>query len=255
MGHTSIAWLEDEDRSGAATNIAAVPDYLGIIGSDADRLRMAKPYDNVILAYTWSEFAAYYPLSMSLDAASLKIPYRFEKGIGLNLTSPNLVYDFRNAPLPFLAGEDLTVNGFEVDEAGVAHFLGMVLIVADGAVPQSPRPQITHIMNGTATATTAGVWVDAAITLTDTLPKGDYEMLGARALSATLVAARMNFKEHIERPAIIPNTTENYPTHSFNDWWGKGYRFTYPDNLPTVEILECTGSGTVQVEAYLRKVG
>ena len=99
-----------------------------------------------------------------------------------------------------------------------------------------------------------GVWVDAAITLTDTLPKGDYEMLGARALSATLVAARMNFKEHIERPAIIPNTTENYPTHSFNDWWGKPYRFTYPDNLPTVEILECTGSGTVQVEAYLRKV-
>ena len=252
MGHTCVAWLEDEDRSGAATQLAGVADYLSI--KDGDNMRLVEPYKFVNLIYSWSEFAAYYPNSMALDGASLLIPHRFEKGIGLNLTSPSLVYDFRDGPIQLVPGENYNVSGFEVDEAGVAHFLGLVMVIADGIIPKGPRPQITHIMNATATASGAGVWVDLPLTLTDDLPKGTYDMLGARALSATLVAARVNLKNYVERPAIIPGTTENYPTHSFNDYWGKGYRFDFPDNVPTLEVLEVTGSGTVQFEAYLRKV-
>jgi len=252
VGHTSVAWLESADRSGTAAAISAVSDYFAI--TSGDNLRLVEPYKFVNLAYMISNSGTYYPTSMSLDGASLAIPHRLEKGIGLNMTSPNLVYDFRDNPFSLPTGENLTATGVEVDEAGVAHYLGLVLIVADGKIPKGPTPQLTHIMNATATATTAGSWTDLALTLTDTLPKGTYEMFGARALSASLMAARMNFKEYKERPAIIPNTVENYPSHSFNDFWGKGYRFEYPDNLPTIEVLECTGSGTVTLEAYLRKV-
>jgi len=251
LPQTCHAWLEDEDRSGAATGIAAVTDDLVVTSGDNLRFRRDMPL--IALLYGWTEFAAYAFNQAKISGPTIAgNPLRITKGIALNYLNEGQIYDFRDAPLAILRpGDNITVEGYEEDESGVAHYLGVVAVVSDGSIPkQSPLP-ITHIHRCTATATTAGAWTKLALTEVDALPAGQYQMLGARVEHASLVAARFMFKGIEARPAVIPVERAVDCVHSFNSFWGKPIPFIMPDGLPKVEVLEVTGSGTVECELYL----
>jgi len=254
MGHYPIAWLEDEDRSGAATGLAAVTDDDMIITS-GDKLRLKTPHEQVALAYLWAEFAAYVPVIATMSHP-LGNPLILTKGIGLNYLNEGQIYDFRSDTFKgFKAGDDMTVTGYETDEAGISHYLGLVLIVADGNIPTGPIPTPDIIHRCTVGAATEATWTPLALTEVNALPAGQYDMLGARVESATAVAARFIFPGlTTERPAVIPVTRSVDPVHPFSRFWGKAYRFTMPDGLPTLEMLAAAAETPGDVELYLKKV-
>jgi len=254
MGHTVHAWLEDADRSGSELGLLAIGDQL--VETSGDTLKLRAGRNKIALMYMWTDDATYYPTACRINAASYPDGQnlRISKGVGLNFTSENQIYDLRSNPIEMVPGEVLTGYGVEVDEAGVAHYLGIAIIVADGMIPKGDRPGDVMVVQATATASAAAAWTTLTMTLTDSIGAGVYEMYGARVMSATCFAARFIFADLAIRPAVIPTTRENDVSHSFNEFWGAPIQFAYPGNLPKLEILECTGSGTVKIELYLRKV-
>lgn len=207
----------------------------------------------IALLYNWTEFSTYIFNQMKMSSPKIAgQPLRFTKGVSLNFLNPQQIYDFRDNPLQVIrAGDNLSVEGYEEDEAGVAHYLGTVIIVSDGKLEKRAPKPLTHIHRCTTTATAAGAWTQLALTEQDSLPAGVYEMLGARVEHASAVAARFVFKGMEARPAVIPTTLSTDSLHPFSQYWGKAIPFVMPDNLPDLEILEVTGSGDVEVELYL----
>ena len=254
MPQTAHVWIEDEDRSGAEVGIASIADSLITRTGDTLELREDLPY--IALAYLWSEFVSYPPLFAKLLSASVRQnPIRLTKGIGLNYLNQHQIYDFRANPLKkFRPNEPITCSGFDTDEAGVAHYLALVLIVTNQRIPTLPLPELTHIHRCTTTATTAGAWSTLTLTEVDSLPVGDYEMWGARVEHVSAVAARFIFTGKEIRPAVIPVSLVTDCVHPFSQNWGKGIKF-HTSRFPKLELVEVTGSGTVEVEMYLKKVG
>lgn len=254
MVQTVHAWLEDADRSATEAGITAVADDLCI--TSGDNIRLRKDVPKIGLLYGWTEFAAYEISAMRLTAASLGSNHlRITRGSALNYR-PNAVYDWRDAPFDRITpGENVTCYGVEDDEAGVAHYLGLAIIVCDKPIPKGPIPKLTHVHRCTAAAATAGTWSQLALTEQDSLPAGEYDMYGARVENALAMAARFVFKDpKYLRPAVIPVTAAADGLHSFSQFWGGGVRFTMPDGLPDLEIL-AGGTGTSVIEMYLAKVG
>lgn len=250
MPQTAHVWLEDEDRSGAATGLAAIADDLII--TSGDNLRLRKDVPLIALMYGWTEFTTYAFNQAKISSPTIAgNPLRITKGVSLNYAS-GLVYDFRDHPIGIIRpGDNVTAEGYEADEAGVAHYTGVVIIVSNAPIPKiSPMP-ITHIHRCTATATGAGAWTQLSLTEQDALPSGIYNMLGARVEHASAVAARFVFKGVELRPAVIPVSRVQDSVHPFSQFWGKPIAFEMPDNLPDIEILEVTGSGTIELELYL----
>lgn len=252
MPQTCHAWLEDEDRSGAAEGIAAVSDDLVI--TSGDNLRLRKDVSKIALIYGWTEFTAYAFNQAKITSPKIAgNPLRITKGVSLNYLSEGQIYDFRDHPIETIRpGDNVSVEAYEEDEAGVAHYLGVVIVVSNAAIPKRPTLPITHIHRGTLAAATAATWSQLSITEQDALPAGDYLMLGARVEGATYVAARFVFKGIELRPAVIPVTRAIDHVHSFSNFWGKPIPFKMPDGLPDAEVLDTTTS-TGEVELYLHK--
>ena len=254
MGHTVHAWLEDEDKSTTEAGLAAVADQL--IETSGDTLKLRNGRNLIALMYMWSKEAAYYPIQARINAASYPDGQnlRLSKGVALNFSAENLIYDFRSNPRPMVPGEILTGYGLNVDNAGNAVTMGIAIIVSGGPIPKGPVPGDIMVFQATATASAALAWTTLTMALTDSIGAGVYEMYGARVMSATCFAARFIFVGKYDRPAVIPTITEKDISHTFSEFWGAPIKFAYPGNLPKLEILECTGSGTVKIEMYLRKV-
>ncbi len=254
MGQTVHAWLQDEDRSTLETGLIAIPDQL--IETSGDTLKLRNGRNRIAMMYMWTDDGTYFPLAGRINAASYPDGQnlRLAKGVGLNFVSENQIYDFRSNPRYMVPGEVLTGFGVEVDEAGVAHYLGIALIVSNGPIPRGPLPSDIMVVQATATASAAAAWTTLTMSLLDSIGAGIYEMYGARVMHPTCFAARFIFPGLWDRPAVIPTITETNVSHSFNEFWGGPVQFAYPGNLPKLEILECTGSGTVKIEMYLRKI-
>lgn len=254
MPQTCHAWLQDEDRSGAATGLAAIADDLVI--TESDNLRLRTDVNQVALAYMWTEFTAYAAERATITSPLIaNNPVILTHGVSLNYANPSQIYDFREAPMIWARpGDNLSVEAYEADESGVAHFLGLVIVVSDGAIPFGPRPQLTHIHRCTVGAASAAAWSQLALTEINALPAGEYTMWGARVEGATTVAARFVFKGQELRPAVIPVTRSIDSLHPFSQFWGKGVNFVMPDGLPDLEILDTTTTTAGDVELYLTKV-
>lgn len=251
MPQTVHAWLEDEDRSGAATGLAAIADDL--INTSGDNLRLRADLRKIAMMYFWTEFAAYPPVLVTIEAASIRQnPIRLTKGVALNYISEGQIYDLRNTPLPLIrAGDDVKATGYEADEAGVAHYTGVALIVSNAPIPIVAPVPMNHIHRCTVGAATAGAWSKLSLTEQDPLPPGDYYMMGARVESATAFAARFMFKGLEVRPAVIPCTRSQDLVHPFSRFWGKPIKFTMPDGLPKLELLACAAETAGDVTLYL----
>lgn len=235
--------------------MAAIADDLVI--TSADNLRLRADVNMVAMAYLWTEFTAYAPVIGTFTSPSIaNNPINLTHGIALNYLNESQIYDWRAVPMVFARpGDNLSVTGYEADESGVAHFLGAVVVVSDGAIPFGPPPMsLTHVHRCTVGAATAATWSQLAMTEIDALPEGEYDMWGARVEGATTVAARFVFKGRELRPAVIPVTRSIDSLHPFSQFWGQPVRFRIPDGLPDLEILDTTTTTAGDVELYLTKV-
>ena len=251
MPQTCHAWLEDQDRSGSATYLAAVQDDL--INTSGDYLQLRHGMSKIAMMYMWSEFAAYPPVICTVDSASIRgNPLRITRGVALNYLNDGQIVDMRNFPNSRIrAGDDVSALYLDGDEAGVAHFGGMVLIVSNAPVPLSAPYPTSLIHRCTTSASTGGSWSTLSLTETDSLPSGDYYLLGARVESATAVAARFIIQGLENRPAVIPTTRSQDSLHPFSRFFGSPIKFSIPGGLPKLEILTSTSETPSDVSLFL----
>jgi hypothetical protein len=229
---TCLVWSEDEDRSGAETGLAAIAteDQTYITG-DKIRFMEALPFVNLICAGT--EFAAYPLIEARLNAPNINgsgvSNLRINRGVA-GVFDPTTVGNYSAFPLNWghLGGNMITAYSYEDDEAGVAHFNHIILVVSNGAIPITPKP-ITHMPKCTLAATGAAVtWKSNTPTLADELPAGRYRLWGADFVSATALACRFKLPGYDYRPAVLGRRNEQDGVHPFNtSFSNSGYLIDY----------------------------
>lgn len=118
--------------------------------------------------------------------------------------------------------------------------------------PQQPAPQgDIYTMRGTGTTTaTANAWSLATITWQDTLPAGNYQVIGMEFISTTAIAARLIFDQQVERPGCVGIASDGTISHSMFLKGGLGAWGMFSANrMPNVEVL-CDSADTAQ-EVFL----
>lgn len=132
---------------------------------------------------------------------------------GLVHGNPPRILRMWNSPLPLVVNEPLDVY----IQNGAAVMNRAFLILADG--PPKPVQGKIYTVRATAAASLATAsWVNSSLTFGQTLPAGHYQVVGFRAWSANLVAARIFFVGSAFRPGVYAATTEND-----NEW--QDFRF------------------------------
>ncbi len=117
-------------------------------------------------------------------------PFSSAAAAAVTPASPHPLLDLRRTPTPLVPGEALT---FELSSNPVAAQIQWgVLWLADGPVAPVAGAIRTARATG-ATALVANAWTAVPLTFTEDLPRGRYQLVGVRARSAGLVAARAVF--------------------------------------------------------------
>jgi hypothetical protein len=242
--------------------LSAVPDEL--VTTNNDNLRFNSLFSNIAFMYNKSNTDTYVPQRMQLSAPTIASnPIKYPTGIGVtwNAEANQMLLDFSNKTYSAIRpGDDVTSRGYELDQAGTAHYLSNVVIVTDQqniSYDIRNAPPLTHTAQATVSgSSTANEFTKYQLSLTDTLPAGVYAMSGASVLGSTCIAARFIFKTgSVSRPAVIPRTTTASGLHPFSRYWGGTRNFVFPDNVPQLEYISTTSEVPGLITLFLTKIG
>ena len=255
MTFTLGGFGEDIDAAGAEVNIAALQDdHLFTSGDD---LRV--PTLNQLMAL-WGGLGSGGAGLMRLQSPSLRRVNRLVvnplNGLGdadVETNDPIAWMDLHRNPRMLDVDENLRVI---IDSnTTAAAFQWLFLALGDGNITR-PTGEIIQVHSTGATTVTARAWSSVVVTFADTLPEGRYQVVGLRAVGATMVAARFIFKPGTWRPgapSMDAQGTQGIPLFRNGGLgvWGEFESTTPPD----MEVL-CDVADTTQVfEWDLIKVG
>jgi len=193
---TLVAFTESQD-SAVLANIAAVADpHVRVVGDDIyvpGALPNLAGFHFCGANFTMGQIAS--PslrrvVNIDVDQADLAD----EPG-----SPPNFHNRFAN-PLPMEGDEN--VNTLMAEDAAGASRVNALVWFSDGPVTPVTGPIYTVRATG-ATTLVANTWTNGALTFTQTLPKGTYDIVGMRAQSAGLRAARLVISGLSWRPGCI----------------------------------------------------
>lgn len=161
--------------------------------------------------------------------------------------------DLRVTPLRLRHRENATVE-FNSNTT-VAQFQWLLMVFFDQIRPVPSGPVRTLRFTNTDTLT-VDVWTNGALTAAEELPAGEYAVIGMRAISAGLVAARLVPRGSGWRPGCIGGDTDDYEGHPMFRYGGLGewMRFVH-DNIPSVDFLSVSADTDQDVFLDLVKVG
>jgi len=246
MSHLT-GFAETQDAAAAMVNIAALADALGY--DDGDDL-IVPDFSNVVAIATGIPSGS--TERARLDSPSLRRLGLFELGphnggadADAEPGSPPALLDLRRSPLGLVAGERL--QGEADYDTTAAQLAWIMLWFNQGPIdPIDPQDVFTvRATNGSTLV--VDVWTNGALTLAENLPVGRYGIVGMRAQSAGLVAARLVFGDQVERPGVLA-------CDDLNDLGWEGFRYGGMGQLgefeqsrqPTVDFLSCSAD-TAQV--------
>jgi len=164
------------------------------------------------------------------------------------------VADYRDNPFTIKGVEELEADSYNDAAVGPERTTTVIGLRKQYVMPN--RGDI-YTMRGTgATALTANVWTDVPITWADTLPVGNYDILGLVGISANCQAARLILGGQEYRPGSIGSTDVSNRTHEMFrrgrlGVWG---RFNTID-LPQVQFLANAADATQEVYLDIMRVG
>tara|TARA_Y100000310_G_C20463890_1_gene706675 strand:- start:40 stop:807 length:768 start_codon:yes stop_codon:yes gene_type:complete len=255
MTFTLAGFAEDIDAAGAEVLITALAD--AHLFAQGDNLRV--PILNKLIG-AFGGLASGGAGLMRLASPSLRDMNRLTisplNGLGdadVEPSDPPAVMDFRLNPRLLDVDEILQVT-IDQDSTAAA-FQWLLLMLADGQ-PTKVSGEIIKVRATSATTVTARAWSTTILTFTDTLPTGRYQVVGLRAVGATMIAARFVFKPGTWRPGCIAadiQTTIDHPMFRNGELgvWGEFESVTPPD----IEVL-CDVADTAQTyDLDLIKVG
>lgn len=194
-----VGWFEDVDHGGAAADLDVIPDET--LFAQGDIIRVPEQM-NLLQALAFVSACTTFTRAQ-LQAPSLRSLANFDI-LPVNRTAtpanPPAIASLGNNPMSLVPGESLTFNA-NTDHAAAIEIYGF-LWFADS--PPSPVNGEIFSVRATAAITLAdGVWTNGALTFTQDLPFGNYDVVGLRVESANLVAARLVFPGGRWRPGVL----------------------------------------------------
>jgi hypothetical protein len=243
-----------ESRSAAATldTVAPVPDPVGTIIKET---YIVPATYNKIVALNGGAVEA---TEMKISAPSIRDEGDFQVEPIETQDYPTIeqkIIDLRTNPLALESGEGLSVLASNTaPAAGQTADVYCVTFLADGPIAPVTGRMIT--VKATATGTlTAGQWTNLPIMFAVDLPVGTYAIVGMRAESPGLIAARLVSPEVPYRPGVLGrhSATEEELTMFRYGRFGEFLRFAH-NRPPTVDFLSVSADSNPVVYLDLVKV-
>ena len=166
---------------------------------------------------------------------------------------PNIA-DYRARPLRVRGLEELILIGSQV--TGGAAFVVCVAGIAKVPLRSAPQADVIAMRGIGATAMVAGAWTQAAITWEDTLPAGQYVVVGLEFIGVTAIAGRLIFEDQVERPGCVGSgLIASSPSPMFqNGGLGEWGRFN-ANRMPNFEGLCNAADAAQEVFLYFSRIG
>jgi len=196
MPFTTVAFSESQD-SAVLVNIAAVADpHVRVVG------------DDIYVPGALPNLAGYYFGGANFTQGQVSSPsLRTLANIDVEPAdladepaSPPAVHDLFASPKPLEGGE--AINTLMAEDAAGASRVNAILWFSDGPIAPVTGDIFTVRATG-ATTLVANAWTNGALTFTQTLRRGTYQIVGMRAQSAGLRAARLVAPGETWRPGCL----------------------------------------------------
>lgn len=247
MTFSTVAWSESQD-SATLVNAAAVADpHVRVVA------------DDIIVPGFAPQLAAYYAVGVGITQAQLSSPtlrrvFNLDIEPADRLAEPTTlppIHDLFDNPIPLAATEAL--NALVAEDTAGADRNTVLAWLADKAAVPDKRPDYTIRATNTTTLTTFA-WTNGALTFSQTLPAGKYDIVGARAQSAGLLAFRFVLIGGIARPGGIgfDADVDTDPMGQRHGGWGVWGSFEH-DAPPTVDFLSVSADTSQVVHLDLVK--
>lgn len=203
MSFSLVAWSESQDTSAVLTQVAAVSDQH--ITTDGDDILVPEFAPNL---------AAVCAIGATLSQAQISSPSLRQRtqldvsplNIGAEPLGSQAYMPMFNRAIPLEPGEGLRALVAE-GAAGAEQETVLAWLMAE--MEDTPAGDIEQI-RATATATlTAYGWTLATLTLSQQLRAGTYAIVGMRAYSAGLLAARLVIPGSEFRPGVVGYDVES----------------------------------------------
>ena len=254
MAFTTFAFAEDIDLAGATANIAAEPD--NHLFTQGDDIRVPS-LNNLLVAMGGlgsggDGFIRLEAPSIRDDNRLVISPLNHLADSDCEPSDPIAIYDVSNNPRPFVTDEILQCKADS--DTSAASFQWLVCWFGDGRPTPVSGDVITVRTTNTSTLT-ARAWTQVSLTFADSLQVGRYQVVGMRAHSASLVAARLVFKPGTWRPGcpgVDSQATMDYSLFRMGRLgvWGE-FHSTQP---PDVECLADAADSALTVDLDLIRV-
>lgn len=164
-------------------------------------------------------------------------------------TNPVSYYPHYTSPFPLAVDEGLQCL---IKQTGNGN-ASVIVELSDGPIAPVSGPFITVQFTFTAPSGNY-TWNNAAITIGQSLPVGNYNVVGARVEGASCIALRFVPVGAIYRPGIlcVPTTVSADPDGQ--RFGGKGVMFSFNQlTPPTVDLFHAGASGTITGYLDLQK--
>ena len=248
MVFTLVAYSESQD-SATLVNVAALVDpHVRVVG------------DDIVVPSALPYVGGVYAIGADLTRAQLVSPsirrrYPFEVTpieIAAEPADPVKMLGFFQSPIGLDADEALNFQAAE-NNAAAGRSTGLVWL-CDGATSPISGEEMFAIRSTNTSTLVAYAWTNGALTFADSLPAGTYAVVGMRASSAGLIAARLVFSQFPWRPGVIASDTLGELGAPVFRMGGLGVWATFEHNTPpTVDFLSLSAdtSQTVDLDLVL----
>jgi hypothetical protein len=242
MPITTVAYSESQD-SATLVNIAALADqHITVSGDD---IRIPTGFDRLA---GWHFFGPSFTLGQ-IETPSLRRTGLIDvepADLAAEPSSPSAFHDRFGDPLQLRVNEVMRALMAE-DAVGASRVTAMIWL--SGGPVEPVRGEIFTLRVTNATTLVANAWSNGALTFVQTLPEGNYQLVGARMQAAGLQAFRCVFTLGAQghRPGAIGYDADGDLENARFRYGNAGVWGTFTDNAPpTVDFLS-NSADTAQV--------
>jgi len=247
MAFTLVGYSEAQNTTTLANMAALADPHVRVSGDDI----VVPELSNLIGAYTLGSSTT----QARLSAPSLRTliePDLEPIDTGSNPTSPIYIHDFIKRPLELDRGEAL--NYQVAQNSGTFRSYGLVWL-ADNHSLDIPAGKIFTVRATSNTTLTANTWTNGALTFAQTLPAGRYVIVGMRAQSSNLIAARLVIPGHSWRPGVVGVSSDSELDYRGFRYGNLGVFGEFAHNEPpTVDFLASAADTSEVVHLDLIKI-
>ena len=159
-------------------------------------------------------------------------------------TSPHAAMDMASTPVKLVTGEQMTFEALATPVAAQIQWCGVLL--GDGPAKQATGDIFTTRATGTTTCV-AGAWTLCPLTFDENLPRGKYQVVGAKFMGATCKMGRLVFPGYPWRPGFMGCATVDIVEH----WRSRGGNLGVWGEWEDVDNLQaeflCGAGDTTQI--------